>query len=229
MLGLVCLLVSCNSGSKESSSSLESTKTSSKSSKQNSYDCLKDYEDSYDKLITKEEMASVYSIPFSEAKEDLSGGSYGEYSFQWESDRPGIPMTISGITVDAPDRNTIGIHNLSFSSEKSSLESVRSTFDMGYKELSDAELKQIEENLKNASKEVQESGAKLMETRKKMVWEAVDDLGSSAWYKWGDQYGGELVILAGRTKFQIRLKISQDSRENLEVAKKLARLVLDKC
>ena len=59
--------------------------------------------------------------------------------------------------------------------------------------------------------------------------EFVDGVGSSAWYKWTDNYGGELSVLAGRAQFKIRIKISQDADENKELAKKLAQIAISKC
>ena len=69
----------------------------------------------------------------------------------------------------------------------------------------------------------------MMKVRKKSNWDFVENIGSSSWYKWNNQFGGELAVLAGKAKFYIRLKISDDPQENLEVAKKLAEKVLAKC
>ena len=62
-----------------------------------------------------------------------------------------------------------------------------------------------------------------------MSWEFVEGLGSSAWYKWDETYGGELAVLAGKAKFYIVIKISDDPKENRELAKKLAEKVIAKC
>lgn len=231
IFGIAFVLFSCNSDKKKSSD-LSDKQTSEKSSKKanaKTYDCLIEFDNKYDELITKEELASIYPFDVDQVHEKVSNRSYGEYMLSWPSDRPDMTMEVSGMTMDLPDRNTMGVAVLNFESEKSDLESIRNTFDMGYKELSEEELQKIEKNLENASKEVKESGLKMMESRKKMKSEFVDGIGSSAWYKWNDKHGGELAVLAGRAKFNVRLKISDDAFENKEYAMKIASLILAKC
>lgn len=235
LLGMVFALFSCNSGKKESSeansesnSDVKSEKVSSKSSGK-TYECLKKFEENYDLLLTKEEMTSVYPFNTDAAKVELRSGSYGQHIFQWPSDRPTFTMEVSGMKMNLPDQNTMGIKNLSFYDDVSDLKSNIEIFDMGYKQLSDKELAQIDKNLDKAEDEVKKTGKDLMEVRAKSAWQAVDGLGSSSWYKWNNQWGGELVVLAGIAKFTILTKISSDPEENREIAKKLAEKVLAKC
>lgn len=231
MAGIVFVLFSCNSGNKESSEAAIDNSSEKVSSKENnkSYDCLKKFEDDYSALLTKEEMASVYAIDFDNAKNELRSGSYGEYIYRWPSDRPSFTIEVSGMKMENPDFNTMGIKTLSFSSDETKLKSIRETFDMGYKELSDKELDKIQENLNKQKDGVKKTGKDLMKVRAKMNWDFVDGLGSSAWYKWNENYGGELAVLAGRSKFYIITKISDNPEENREIAKKLAEKVLAKC
>lgn len=230
LVGLAFVLFSCNSGNKESTDATSADKTEKASKKSNlkSYDCLKDFNDDYEALLTKAEMASVYPIS-DKAKVELRSGSYGEHIYRWESDRPSFTMKVSNMKMDVPDQNTIGVKNLSIHSDKAKLESIVQTFDMGYKKLSQEELDKIQSNLKKADKDVKETGENLMKVRAKTSWEAVNGLGSSAWYKWNDQWGGELVVLAGRVSFTILTKISSDAEENKELTKQLAEKVLAKC
>lgn len=225
IFGIAFILFSCNSDKKKSSDS-QSSKSAKKAK---SYDCLKRYEDNYDKLVTKKELASVYPFDMDEVKEELSNGSYGEYIVSWPSDRPDIKMEVAGMKMNVPDLNAMGVKNLSFSSDKTKLETIRKNFDMGYKKLSDEELKAIEKNLEESSEEIRDAGKSMMKTRKERKSEFVDGIGSSAWYRWNERYGGELVVLAGRAKFTVRLKISEDPEENKELCMKLAVLVLEKC
>ena len=231
LVGIAFVLFSCNSGNKESSTSNSSEKTETKGTVEDgkTYDCLKPFQDHYDKLLTKEDMESVYPIDFDAAKVDLSTGNYGKHIFQWASDRPDVEQEIAGMKMTLPDYNSIGVALLSFYSEKSDIKSNRATFDMAYKQLSEKELKQIEDNLAKQKDDVKETGKKMMKVRAKSSWDFVDGLGNSAWYKWNELYGGELAVLAGKAKFYIRLKVSEDPAENLEIAKKLAQKVLDKC
>lgn len=231
LVGMVFLLFSCNSGNKESSGATSDSKSSDVSSKSDgkSYDCLKKFEDDYSLLLTKDEMTSVYPINFDEAKPELRSGSYGEHMYQWPSDRPNFTMEVSGMKIDIPDQNTLGVKNLSFRSDESDLKSIIANFEMGYKELSDKELEAIQANLEKASDEIREVGEDMMKVRAKSSWGFVEGLGSSAWYKWNEQWGGELVVLAGRANFTILTKVSDNSDENRDLAKKLAEKVIAKC
>ena len=223
-------IISCNSNSNkdsESSGIESSSKTSSNDG--NSYECLKKYQDRYDQLITKEEFASLYPFDSEAVKEELQEGSYGRYALRWPSDRPDMTMEVSGRTMTLPDQNSMEVALLSFSDDKTSLQEAKDYFDMGYKNLSDKELEQIDKNLEKADENIKNTGKDLMEVRKKMNNEFVDGVGSSAWYKWTDNHGGELSVLAGRAQFKIRIKISQDADENKELAKKLAQIAISKC
>ena len=230
-VGMVFLLFSCNSGNKESSEASSDGKSEKKASitDSKSYDCLKKFEDDYSLLLTKEEMNSVYPINPDKNKKELRSGSYGQHTYLWASDRPTFTMEVSGMKMELPDQNTMGVKNLSFYSDNSDMKSNIETFDMGYKELSEKELEQINDNLAKQDDEIKKTGKDLMKVRAKSSWEFIEDLGSSAWYKWNEQWGGELVVLAGKSNFTILAKISNDPVENREIAKKLAKKVLSKC
>ncbi len=231
LTGIAFVLFSCNSGTKESSDSSSETSQETKISNGNVNvsDCLEAFEEDYEKLLTKEDMASVYAFDSESAKRNLRSGSYGEHNYRWESDRAPIVTIILNQEIKGPDYNSMGVANLSFYDDDSDLKSNKDYFDRGYKTLSEAELKQIEDNLAKQSDEVKKSGEGFMEVRKKSQWEFVDGLGTSAWYKWHDTYGGELAVLSGRATFEIRLKLSEDRDENRDLAKKLAQKVIDKC
>ena len=230
-VGMAMLLFACNSGNKESSeTSLDGQiEKGNKKTTTKSYDCLKKFEDDYSLLLTKEEMNSVYPINPDKNKKELRSGSYGQHTYLWASDRPTFTMEVSGMKMELPDQNTMGVKNLSFYSDNSDMKSNIETFDMGYKELSEKELEQINDNLAKQDDEIKKTGKDLMKVRAKSSWEFIEDLGSSAWYKWNEQWGGELVVLAGKSNFTILAKISSDPVENREIAKKLAKKVLSKC
>src|SRR5690606_14120528 len=194
-----------------------------------SFNCSQDFQEDYSKLLTKEEMASIYPIDFKNAKVDLSSGSYGSHIYSWPSDRPDVEQVISGMKIKGRDFNTMGVALLSFYGGKDDMKSNRELFDRAYKKLSDEELKEIQDNIDKQKGEIKETAESMMEVRKKSAWEFVDGVGNSAWYKWNERWGGELAVLAGNSKFYIRLKISENPSENLEIAKKLAEKVLEKC
>lgn len=229
--GLVFVMFACNSGNKESSTADPDSisEQSSSRAKGKSFNCAKEFQDDYTKLLTKEEMAAIYPFDFDSAKIDLGTGAYGSHIYSWPSDRPDIVHEVSGMKMKGRDYNSMGVALLSFYDEKSDMQSTRELFDRAYKKLSDKELKQIEENLNKQDDKIKDTGKDLMEVRKKSAWEFVDDVGNSAWYKWNERWGGEMAVLAGKSKFYIRLKVSEDPAENLEIAKKLAEKVLEKC
>ena len=224
--GMALALFSCDSGSKSSESVSEGKSVNSSG---NTYACLEPFQNDYSQLLTAEEMNAVYPIDFENAKQDLSTGSYGNHTYVWESDRPSFVMEISGMKMDVPDQNLIGVKMLSFVSKDSDLKSAVGTFDMAYKELSAEELERINENLAKQNDEIKKTGEEMMEVRGKRSWDFVKGLGSSAWFKWNDQYGGELAVMAGRAKFYIVIKVSDNPEDNRKLAVKLAEKILTKC
>lgn len=226
LTGIALALLSCDSGSKSSETVSDGKSTKSSG---NTYACLEPFQDDYSLLLTTEEMNAVYPIDFENAKQDLSTGSYGNHTYAWDSDRPSFVMEISGMKMDIPDQNLIGVKMLSFVSEDSDLKSAVGTFDMAYKELSDEELKRINENLAKENDEIKKTGEEMMKVRGKSSWDFVEGLGSSAWFKWNDQYGGDLAVMAGRAKFNIVIKVNDNPADNRKLAVKLAEKILAKC
>ena len=231
LAGMGFLLFSCNTdGTTASNGDAETTKTTNNTNDKD-LNCmlLEPFNEDYSKLLTKEEIASVYSVDFQNAKEKLSSGSYGEYMFYWPSDRPELTIEVSGRKINLADKNAIGIKNFSYSKSEKDMKSFTERFNMGYKELSEEELDKINKNLAKQSEEVKSTGEDMMKIRGKRSWEFIEGLGTSAWYKWGENYGGDLVVLAGRAKFTILIKISADPKENRDLAIKLAEKVIAKC
>lgn len=218
---------SCNSNQKNSDSSDKDISTTNIEK----YDCLQKYEEDYAALITKEEFASVYPFDVDSVEEDLRNQpqGYGHYTLQWKSGRPDKEMVISGIAVPIPDQDMMSVNMLSTVSDSKDMEGVKNLFDRGYKKLSDEELAEIDKNLDKASAEVGETGKKLMEARKNRNYDFIEGLGNSAWYRWNENTGGELAVLAGNMKFLIRTKVGEDPKENERISKQLANIILKKC
>lgn len=222
-IGIAIVAFSCTSDkkkSKEEGIQKEAGKT---------YDCLRDFEDKYDELITLEEMASVYAFNQEEAKVAVSNRSYGHHTITWPSNRPDMTLNVAGRDMTLPDQNSMSVAVLNFFPDNLKIGEARNRFDMGYKKLSQEELDLINKNLEKTPEENKEINKDLMDARTKMNYAFIDNIGSSAWYKWNKNYGGELAVLAGRSKFSVRIKISRDSVENLELSKKLAMLIVEKC
>ena len=100
---------------------------------------------------------------------------------------------------------------------------------MAYKEWSEEELERINKNLAKQNKEIESTGKDMMKIRGNRSWEFIEGLGTSSWYKWNEKFGGELAVLAGKAKFYIIIKISDNPKENRDLAVKLAEKVIAKC
>lgn len=226
-IGAFAFIIACDSATSGASDTVESTSKKEKTSTK-SFECLMEFENDYSKLLSKEDMNDVFTIGTEDAEEDNREGSYGEYTYSWLSDRPNLEVEISGMKMKFPDRNKMGIALLS--SYSSDLKDPISQFDIAYRALSDEEIEEMKARIAESDDaDVREIGGEFADIRGEMAWQKVDDVGSSAWYKWDDTYGGELAVLAGYTTFYIRLKISADPNKNLEIAKELAKKVLEKC
>ena len=227
LAGVSMLLYSC--GGESATTPSENSETTITNAENLDCQLLEKFSDDYSKLLTKEDISSVYSIDFSIAKEDKRSGNYGEYIFSWPSDRPEFIVESSGFELKVPDKNTIGIKTFSYSKKDTDMKAMIERIDMAYKELSEDELTQMDENLSKQDEEIKSTGEDMMKIRGNRSWEFISDLGSSSWFKWNEQYGGELAVLAGKAKFYIIIKISDNPEENRDLAKKLAEKVIAKC
>ena len=229
--GMAFFFFSCNSGKKESSDSNldDNTDQVSGMESNNSYDCFKKLEDDYSLLLSKDEMASVYKIDFDNAQNELRSGSNGENMYQWPSDRPDYSLEISGIKRELPDENLMGVKNLSFYANNNDAQATIASFNRSYTELSKEELDKLKVSIEKEQEEGNTSGDDLMTFRAEGNWSFVEGVGSSAWYQWNEQLGGELAVLSGNAGFTIISKISNSPDENQELAKKLAEKVNAKC
>jgi len=227
LAGISLFLFSCNS---EGTTNSDGTvKASSKKSKDLNCKLLADFKEDYSGLLTKEEISAVYPVDFENVKEKLRSGGSGEYSFSWPSDRPDILMEVVGQKVNITDQNIIGLKTFSYSTSDSDMKSFTETFNMAYKELSEEELERINKNLAKQNKEIESTGKDMMKIRGNRSWEFIEGLGTSSWYKWNEKFGGELAVLAGKAKFYIIIKISDNPKENRDLAVKLAEKVIAKC
>src|SRR5690606_18641518 len=116
LAGIAFGLFSCRAGKKEGSTTISEgdSEQTSRGAKGKSFNCSQDFQEDYSKLLTKEEMASIYPIDFKNAKVDLSSGSYGSHIYSWPSDRPDVEQVISGMKIKGRDFNTMGVALLSF-------------------------------------------------------------------------------------------------------------------
>ncbi|HLT41262.1 MAG TPA: hypothetical protein VKZ95_01040 [Sphingobacteriaceae bacterium] len=227
------LTSSCASGDASTNdSSLEATGSKKASKKElMTSDCLEMFDYDYCGMVTIQDIQKHHTIDLStiEKKDGGIKGEYGSVLYTWASDRPDQDVKVSPMSISVPDLNTVGIKRLTFYDDGSA-QTVES-FSIGYRGFSEEELATMNSDLESrySDPEELESAKSLLKIRANMDFELVEDLGTRAYWKWGEQYGGELITLVGRSSFTIVSKISDDAHQNLELAKKLAREVINKC
>jgi len=196
--------------------------------------CLTDLDFNYEQLLSLNEVSAVLALGDTKVKTNSIDrkDQYGEVYYSWQSDRPDMETPLS-VHFLIPDKNSVGISGLKAYSEELSNENVLGSFERAYKQLSDSELKEIDKNtqkhIENKTAEEKETVEGLVEARKNFTFEKIENFGRSSFWKFSVKNGGELVTLFGNEQFSIYIKISHDADENLELAKRLAQTVMDKC
>lgn len=219
------LFASC-SGSSDSQKSSKSASSSSGYSK----DCLESYNYNYPEILTLDEVKKYIPVDDNSLKieENIDYETYGHVTYQWDSDRPNMTINISNMNIEAPDKNMIKMTKLSFYDD---LDGTLELFNRGYKALTNEELAEFDANLvKHYANDPNglEEARSLMEIRKNSEWE-MTDVGQSSFWKWNGQYGLEMAVLAGKTKFYVEVRVDKDPQKNLEVARNIANEILEKC
>lgn len=194
-------------------------------------DYLETFNYDYARMITLEDIEKHFNIDLG-IVEKKDGGIRGEYGFTtylWPSDRPDIEIKTAAETIYIPDLNSLGIKELSFY-DNSSAETI-DLFSMAYREFSQAELEKMNADLEKSYTDLVqlEKVRSLLKNREGRHYDLVENIGTRAYWKWGESFGGELVALVGRAKFTITTKVSNDPDQNLELARKLAQEVINKC
>ncbi|HLW62284.1 MAG TPA: hypothetical protein VKY33_02685 [Flavobacterium sp.] len=196
--------------------------------------CLTDLDYNYEQLLSLNEVSAVLTLDDTKVKTNSIDrkDQYGNVYYSWKSDRPDMESPIS-VHFLVPDNNSVGISGLNSYSEDLSSESVLANFEIEYKQLSDSELKELDKNTQqhteNKTAEEKETLKGIVEARKNFSYKKIENFGRSSFWRFSEKNGGELVTLIGNEKFSIYIKISYDADENLEMAKKLAKTVMDKC
>ncbi|NLO69982.1 MAG: hypothetical protein GX102_03360 [Porphyromonadaceae bacterium] len=239
----IAATISCTGSKNESSESSTST-VSVKTDKTNNkavIDAAKcfiamDYD--YEKLLTKEDVAKHTSIDEASFKKDVSPthGEYGSCTYTWDSDRPDISMTTSGMTFNLPDQNLATVKSLKIHNEDDlklyNQSDVISLFETAYKKMSrqeyDEMIARLESEYANDPDRLNQAKG-FADARMNLDYGPVDNLGERAYWKWSDKFGIELVVLQGAVQFIIAAKTSSSAETSLPVAINLAKEVLSKC
>lgn len=236
----IAATISCTGSKKESAESSTSTVSAKTDNKAVivTANCFIAMDYDYEKLLTKEDVAKHTSIDEASFKKEVSPshGEYGNCTYTWDSERPDISMTTSGMTLNLPDRNFATVKSLKIHNEDDlklyNQSDVIDLFGTAYKKMS---RKEYDEMIARLEQEYSGDQAKLdqakgfADARMNLDYEPVDNLGERAYWKWSDQHGIEIVVLQGAVQFAIASKTSSSAETSLPVAINLAKEVLSKC
>lgn len=199
--------------------------------------CFQNFDYQYEKMLTKADVNKHITIDEASYKLDVSSikGQYGNATYSWNSNRPDVEMELLGQKFMVPDQNRVEFTQLHFYNAKElelySQQSVIDLFDIEYRELSDAEVKEMRENLERqyaSDPTGLEQANKLLDARLNFNYKRLDQLGDRAYWSWG-QYGLELNVLAGTASFSLRTKLSAEAATTLPITVALAKEILTKC
>lgn len=229
---LIFTLYACGNTDKEVKTENNTTtaQTPDLSNISKEFNCSESFSDDYPSFLSVDEMAEIFPFDKEIVKVKEGTGDYGFISVKWPSDRM-VDMEVRGRAMKYPDDNSIMLRDLSFYKEGSDPENNLFIFNNAYRPLSNDDISGMKENIKNsdADDQTKDFGDSALDARQKMVWEPINNLATSAWYKWSESEGGELAVLAGRAKFYVVVKISADPEENKKIAILMAQKALSKC
>src|SRR5690606_7428242 len=128
------------------------------------------------------------------------------------------------------DKNRVNITQLSFYTDRDDKlytpAEAMARFDQAYKKLSQQEYEELLANLeKQYTNDLAgfEQAKGFLDARMNFKYEALDDLGDRAYWKWHEHYGISLVVLTGAAQFTIETRVSAEAASTLDAAVKFAR------
>lgn len=223
------VLVACKGKVKDAEVAEATTGNSAQSTS-----CFEQYKTNLMKMLTKSEIASVYKGDMEGAELDSykteEYSAYGYYTYSWpgNSDRS-ERMIVNGSDYGAKDY-TIGVGYLDFYDEdtKFIVKQFKNTYDLTDAKKAKAKKainKELEKNgVDSKTKGTSESITKSIIPDLKFT--PVEDIGDAAVWSYSDN---RLIVLKGRVKFRVIVDISDNHQEDVDLAKKLARIILQKC
>lgn len=226
----LCLFFACNNAQ----GNRDTSPLGNNISKNKEKNCLTKKDLFYQELLKLKDVAELISLPESDFKVKSTDrkDEYGDVYYSWKSDRPDLPNALS-VHVMIPDNNFIGFSSLNAYDDDLTDIKVLETFEIGYKQLSEAELdainKNAERHLEGKTAEEKEAVAGFLEVRKNFNYEKIENFATSTFWRFSEEKGGELIVLSGNEKFKISVKINHNADENLALAKQIAEKVLSLC
>jgi len=196
--------------------------------------CFEKYKTDLMKMLTKDEIASVYQGDMSKAelksniKEKYRRSA--DYKYYWPGDPDRVERIMSNGRDLGPNNYLIGAGDLEFYKEDSKfiVKNFKNTYDLtdakkaAAKKAINKELEKngVDNKTKNTSKSISNS------IIPELKFSPVEGIGDAA--VWSHLHSA-LIVLKGRTKFTVFVDISDNHKEDVDMAKKLAQLILDKC
>lgn len=232
---LVCFAFVAFTGckdNKEGSETLEASNTTATTSDNTT--CFEQYKTDLMKMLTKDEIQSVYQGDMSEAKlKSNIRDKYSptaDYKYLWDGDPDRTERIMANGSDYGPMSYRIGVGDLDFYNENTKfvIKRFQSTYDLtdakkaAAKEAINKELEKsgVDTKTKNTSKSIANS------IIPELKFTPVEGIGDAA--VWDHLHSG-LIVLKGRTRFTVKVDVSDDHQEDVALAKKLAQIILDKC
>ncbi len=202
--------------------------------------CLLSYQTKMDQLLPLDVIQKHYAGDMSKAKKNYNFRPEAQkhdrdtYEYTWPSDRK-TAMKFMGRTTEMEVSNRIGLKWLGsdlfmITSKATPLESFRAFY-------RNASATEKEAAFKKAGEKMKEKGydEKTTQTATNMakdlsadeiIFKDIAGVGQAASWRIKDK---ELTVLVGKITFQVTANVSANDDENIELAKKLALEVLNKC
>lgn len=187
----------------------------------------------YDEILTLDDILLHLELDGNKV-EKIGSDSLGtdESCFYiWASDRPDV-VSEKSVMLKFSDNNQIGIKELISYNEKFTASELVEIFEFSFKQLTDKDIgiisRKIEKELSGKSKQNKADLESLINARKGSGYEKIYEIGESAFWKFDKDKGGDLVVLSGNESFTLNVKINHNPEENLNLAKKLAKTIIDK-
>lgn len=196
--------------------------------------CFERYSTKYDKLLTKADISKQYPVDFSKAEKEYdttnTPSSYEEMVYSWPSKRTRT-MEVLGRKYTLPVDNKIGMGSIRFFSEdeKYPINRFTSMYD-----LSDTEKEKAKESIDKEVDKKEQLDKQSKKTAKKltgsilsnMKFSPVEGVGDAAVW---DYMESSLIVLKGRTRFTVIVDVGTNHQEEVNLAKKLAKSIMEKC
>lgn len=207
--------------------------------------CLSELAEKNDieKMISKEQVASIVGISADKIAFEENKSSRAEYStvrFEWEPEQERtmtMEMKVGDRTVSQtlPLQNGINVGNIDVIGNKkdqSALEYFNSTYGPKTKEEKEQAIERIDRAQETSDQVNEKSAAVIKSMAGKLTSSKVDGIGNSAFGSVNNAKGMiyyNLKVLHGDTMFEITTDVSEDSDEDIRISKAIAQQIIDNC